>query len=184
MLIVPTDADEARRRLGQIETFAGLAAMDPASGITVETRDAGGEEITSIRWTDPNAVDPAMPAPVDLSAVVVEWTVTDDRAVIGVGDLFVERVLDLDPADSLASQARYADAIDELGGASNAGTTWLDLRGVRLAIESAVGTAADATTMEFYTTEIVPWLEPLDRVVGISRLEGELLVSSVVLLVE
>jgi hypothetical protein len=185
MLIVPTDADEARRRLGQIETFAGLAAMDPASGITVETRDAGGEKITSIRWIDPNAVDPAMPSPVDLSeGVVVEWTVTEDRALIGVGDQFVERVLDLDPADSLAIQARYADAIDELGGASNAGATWLDLRGIRLAVESAVGTSADEATMEFYTTEIAPWLEPLDRVVGIARLESELLVSTVVLLVE
>jgi len=183
MLLVPNDVAAAERRLDQLATFAGLGALDPASGISVDEEDVDGVTVTTIRWEDPNA-DPAMMMPLPASAVV-EYAVTDDRAIIGVGDFFVRSVLGLAEADSLASQPRYADAIDELGGAENAGVAWLDLAGTREAIESALGpliTEGDPDGV--YESEIQPWLLPLDRFVSVSRLQGDVLVQRAALLVE
>lgn len=186
-IIVPTDMEEARRTMGQLSTFAGLATLDPSIGITVEERDIDGFEVTTLRWSDPNrpAEPPPsdMPAPFALPEVIVEWIVTDDRVVIGVGDRFVERVLGQDPAGSLAETPRFSDAVDELGGSSNAGLTWVDLRGLRLALEAALGDL-DPVGMESYESDILPWLEPLDRIVTVSRIAGDLLETDSVLLVE
>ncbi|HEX2884506.1 MAG TPA: DUF3352 domain-containing protein [Candidatus Limnocylindria bacterium] len=182
MVLVPTDVDAASRRLGQLTTFASLGAMDPEAGITVEESTVAGADVTTIRWADPGSQELGELGP---SAVSVQYTVTDDRAVIGFGEQFVGRVLELEAADSLASQARYTDAVAALGGASNAGVTWLDITGVRAAVEAAMGPMLDAADPEgTYETEIAPWLAPLDRLVSVVRVEGDLLVQQGALLVE
>lgn len=182
MVLVPTDVDAAGRRLGQLTTFASLAAMDPDAGITVEESTVAGAEVTTIRWADTASQELGDIGP---SAVSVQYTVTDDRAVIGMGEQFVGRVLELEAADSLASQARYTDAVAALGGPSNAGVTWLDIAGVRAAVEAAMGPMLDAADPEgTYEAEIAPWLAPLDRLVSVARVEGELLVQQGALLVE
>jgi Protein of unknown function (DUF3352) len=184
-IIAPTSMEDARRTMDQLTTFAGLATLDPTIGITVEERDVEGVEVTSVRWSDPNAAepDPEMPLPVGAIELVAEWAVTDDRVLIGFGDRFVERVLTLDASESLAEVVRYRDAVAELGGPNNAGVTWLDLHGVRLALEGAFA-AIDPAALEVYETDIAPWLEPLDRLVVVARVEGEVLRSDSVLLVE
>lgn len=183
MVLVPNDVDAAERRLGQLASLAGLGALDPSSGITVDEDEVDGVTITSIRWEDPNAVpDPMFPMP---TGVVVEYAVTDDRALIGIGDSFVRRVLALDEADALASQPRYADAVAELGGSENAGVTWLDLTGTREAVEGAMGGLIDMADPEaVYETEVRPWLLPLDRFVGVIRLDGDVLMQRSALIVE
>lgn len=183
LVLVPIDVDEARDRLGQLATFATLAALDPSIGLSVSEREIGDVEVTTIRWADPNAMpDPMFPAP---PAIVVEYALTDDRALIGFGDAFVERVLGLDTADSLASEARFADAVEELGGSSNAGVTWLDLSGTRAALEGALLPMAQAFGLgPDYETDIQPWLLPLDRWVAVTRLEGDVLIQRAALLVE
>jgi hypothetical protein len=181
LVIVPTDADDARRRLDQLATFAGLAALEPTTGISMTERDVEGVSVTSIRWADPNVMtDPLMPmAPVE---IIVEWAVTDDRVYMGVGDGFVPRVITLeDESSSLASESRYSEAIADVGGATNAGVTWMDLRGVRQAIETAVG---QDTLGSSYETDVLPWLAPLDRLVSVSRIDGGVLVGTFVLLVD
>lgn len=183
VLLVPNDVAAAERRLDQLVAFAGLAASDPASGLSVEERELAGTTVTTIRWEDPSAAPAEFLA--EPIAFVLEVAMTEDRAIIGVGDRFVARVLELDEADSLARVPRYADAVAELGGASNAGVAYLDLAGTREAIETAL-----APMMAFmdpdgaYETVIRPWLEPLDRIVGVTRLEGDALVARTVLLVE
>jgi len=181
LVIVPIDADDARRRLDQLATFAGLASLDPTTGISVTERDVESVSVTTIRWADPNAVeqDPLM-APVAPPEVVIEWAVTDDRVYLGVGDAFVPRVLALDDGDSLATVARYGDAIAGFGGPSNAGVAWADLRGVREAIESAIG----GEGLGSYEADILPWLAPLDRLVSVSRLDGGVLIGSFALLMD
>ncbi|CAN5278352.1 hypothetical protein BH23CHL9_BH23CHL9_05730 [soil metagenome] len=184
MVLVPNDMAAAERRLSQLISFAGLAALDPSSGISVEEGEVGSVNVTTIRWEDPNAMppDPMLPIP---TGVVMQVAVTDDRALIGLGEDFVGRVLGLDPSDALASVARYSDAIDDLGGATNTGVAWMDLTGVREAIETAL--AAEIESMDtagFYLTEIRPWLLPLDRIVGVSRLEGDVHLQRSVLLIE
>jgi hypothetical protein len=183
LLLVPNDVAAAERRLDQLATFAGLGALDPTSGISVKEEDVDGVTVTTIRWEDPSA-DPATMVPLPGSAVV-EYAVTGDRAIIGVGDFFVRSVLALDEADSLASQPRYAEAIDEMGGADNAGVAWLDLAGTREAIESALGPMlAEGDPTGIYESEIRPWLLPLDRLVSVSRLEGDVLIQRAALLVQ
>ena len=180
MVLVPNDVAAAERRLGQLATFAGLGALDPSSGITVDEEEVDGVTVTTISWA--GSAGPVLPAE---TGIVVEYAVTDDRAIIGIGDAFVRRVLALDAADSLASQPRYADAIAELGGSENAGVAWLDLAGTREAIESALGPMLAEGGMDgMYQSEIRPWLLPLDRMVGVTRLEGDVLVQRAALLVE
>lgn len=186
-IIVPTDMEEARRTMGQLSTVAGLATLDPSIGITVEERDVEGFEVTTVRWSDPSRpTDPPpsdMPVPFAPPEIAVEWTVTEDRVLVGVGDRFVERALRQDAAGSLAEAPRFSDAVDELGGASSAGLTWVDLRGVRLALEAALG-GLDPAGLESYESDVLPWLEPLDRFVTVSRLDGDFLRNESVLLVE
>lgn len=181
IVIVPTDVDEARRRLDQLAPFAGLAALDATSGISISERDVEGVSVTSIRWTDPNGRAEGLPMPMDMFMFTVEWAVTDDRVYLGVGEGFVPRVVALDEADSLASVACYRDAIDDMGGPTNAGVMWVDLRGVREAIETAIRTDMLGGS---YETDVLPWLEPLDRLVSVNRIEGTVLVGTFALLVD
>jgi len=185
MVLVPNDMAGAERRLSQLISFASLAGgLDPFSGVSTETSEIGSVSVTTIRWEDPNAMlpDPMLPIP---TGVAVQIAVTDDRALIGLGETFVGRVLELDPRDGLASVARYSDAVTELGGTTNTGVAWMDLTGIREAVETAF--AAEIESMDaagFYMTEIRPWLVPLDRIVGISRLEGDVHLQRSVLLIE
>lgn len=183
MVLVPNDVAAAERRLGQLATFAGLGALDPTSGITVDEEVVDGVTVTTIRWQDPNINAMGMPpAP---TGVAVEYAITDDRAIIGIGEVFVRRALALEAADSLASQPRYADAIAELGGAENAGVVWLDLAGTREAIESALGPMLETGDgVAIYEAEVRPWLLPLDRLVSLARLEGDVLVQRGAVIVE
>ena len=183
LVIVPNDVAAAERRIGQLVTFAGLATMDPSSGITVEEAEVAGATVTTIRWNDPNAMPVEdMPIP---TGVAVQVAVTDDRALIGLGETFVGRVLELDPAESLAGEPRYADAIAELGPTSNVGVAWLDLAGTREAIETALAPMLELLDPDgVYESEVQPWLLPLDRLVTVTVLDGEVLVQQSVLLVE
>lgn len=184
MVLVPNDMAAAERRLSQLISFASLAGLDPSSGVSTETSEIGSVSVTTIRWEDPNALppDPMLPIP---TGVAVQIAVTDDRALIGLGETFVGRVLELDSGDGLASVARYSDAVTELGGATNTGLAWMDLTGIREAIETAFATEIESMDAAgFSMTEIRPWLMPLDRIVGISRLEGDLHLQRSVLLIE
>ena len=183
LVLVPNDVEAAERRLGQLGSFASLGALDPTSGISVEEAEVAGVTVTTITWdaTDAAAEMFMMPMP----SIVLEYAVTDDRALIGFGDVFVRRVLELDAADSLAGVPRYADAISDMGGAENTAVMWLDLAGTRDALESALGPLIESADPDgLYESEVRPWLAPLDRIVSVSRLEGEVLVQRTALLVE
>lgn len=182
LVLVPSDTDAARRRLDQIGSFASLAALDPTSGISVDEREVAGVTITTVRWAAPDESMSMFAVPL---GIAIEYAVTDDRALIGFGDAFVGRVLELDASASLASEPRYADAVAGAGGAENAGVTWVDLAGAREAVEDALGPLIGAAGGgDAYEAEVRPWLLPLDRIVSVSRLEGDVLVQRAALLVE
>ena len=81
-----------------------------------------------------------------------------EHVLIGVGDRFVGRALQLAPGDSLADNARYRAAIDRFGGDDNMGAFFLDLVGLRETVESAAGEMLPPE----YATDTQPYLEPLD----------------------
>ena len=175
LVLVPSDRDAAERRLGQLATFATLAALDPASGITVDEATIGAATVTTIRWEDPGMSEMMMGLP---TAIGVQYALTDDLVLVGVGERFVGRVLELDPAASLAEVAGYVDAVATLGGPGSTGTAWVDLAGILAAVETAagpmLGTEGD---------EALAWFRPFDRIVSVARLEGEVLVQRTVVLV-
>lgn len=182
-VLVPNDMDAAQRRLDQLASFAELGSLDPSSGVSVTEEQVGDATITTIRWEDASAEpDRVLPTP---PGVVVEYTVTSDRVLIGLGDTFVRRALELDAADALAAEPRYTDALSELGGVTNAGVTWIDLAGAREALEAALLPMAEAMPgADAYATEVEPWLAPLDRFVTVARLDGEVLVQRAALIVD
>ena len=174
IVLVPSDRDEAERRMNQLATFAGLAALDPSMGVTVEEAEVAGVTVTTLRWSDPSTEM----APMGVSGLSLQYAVTDDRVLVGIGEAFVGRALELGAADSLATAPRYADAVAALGGADAAGISWLDLAGTIDAAMAAVagfGVDVDASELE-------GWLAPFDRLVAVSRLDDEVLVQRSVLL--
>jgi uncharacterized protein DUF3352 len=180
LVLVPNDRDAAGRRLEQLATFAGLAALDPTSGVSVSREEVNGTTVTTIRWDAPNGGGDVVSGP---SGVSVEYALTDDRVLVGVGEAFVRRALALDAADSLASVERYTAAVAEMGGSTNVGVTWLDLAGLRAALQPLL-TAADPHMATMYETTVEPWLEPLDAVVSVRRVDGDVVVQRAALLVD
>lgn len=181
LLLVPNDVEAAERRLSQLSSFATLAGLDPESGVSVEESEVGSATVTTIRWHDAGAMPQSMvPVPASLS---VQYTVTDDRAIIGFGESFVGRVLALGSGESLGSEARFTNAIADLGGPSSTALTWVDLAGAREAAEAAMGSALEMFGSD-YEADVLPWLAPLDRLVSVTRLEGEVLLQRGALLVD
>jgi len=183
IILVPSDMDAAERRLGQLATFATLAGLDPNSGVSVTESEIAGEEVTTISWSGPEEVE-AFGDPM-AGGVVIQYTVTDDRAIIGIGDAFVRVVLELDEADSLAADERYTATIDELGGASNAGVAWLDLAATREAVMAAIAPMIASFDPDGEMLAAVePWVLPLDRFASVTVLDGDVVVQRAALFVE
>ena len=176
ILAVPDDMDAAERRLDQLTSFAGLAALDPASGITVGSEDVGDVTVTTIGWT--GAAELGAELPVEAGALTVELAVTDDRVLIGIGDAFVRPMLNLSGGSTLANQSRFTDAVGELGGANNAGVTWVDLAGLHAAVGGMLGPMMPAPD------GADDWLGPLDVFVSVTRLDGDVLVQRAALLTD
>ena len=174
LVIVPTDVDVAQRRLDQLATFAGLAALDPSMGISVDESDVGGTSVTTIRWAAPQEAGMEMfGVPAELA---VQYAITDDRVLVGVGEDFVPQALGLDRADSLAASDRFTAAVAEMGGPESASITWLDLAGAYAAVEAAVGPEM--------LGEMDAWVEPLDQFVSVTLRDGDLLIQRAALLVD
>ena len=85
----------------------------------------------------------------------------------------------------MAAEPRFAAAGASLGPASNAGVAWLDLAGTREAIEAALEPMLDFLDPDgTYQADVRPWLLPLDRLVTVTVLDGEVLVQRSALLIE
>lgn len=179
LVVVPTSTEAAQRQLSQLTSLAALGAMDPDSGVTVTTEPVAGVEVTTLRLGGPL---PVPDAPIDVPAnIALQWAVTANRAYIGIGDTFVTDALTLADGASLADQPRFAEAVAQLGGASNAGVTWVDLDGLVSALPGLLGPMSPDLGG---TLDELEALGPLDRFVSVSRVEGSLLVQRAALLLD
>jgi hypothetical protein len=181
LVLVPDDRDAAERRLEQLAAFAELGAGEAGIGVTVEEAEVSGTQVTTLCWRDPDAIDLELAIATE---VCVEWALTDDRVLVGFGEGFVARSLGLDAGDSLAAQAGFSAAVASMGGASNAGMAWIDLDGLTSAVTDLLGSAPEAQMFASPLAEAMAWLDPLDSIVSVSRLEGDLLVQRAALIVE
>ena len=168
-----TDTDAATDRLRQLQNLLGLATMDPSAEVKVSTETVAGVEVTSIRFT---TTTPDMSGDNADSAemeAVIQYAMDGEHVLIGVGDQFVGRALQLVSGESLADDARYTAAINRFGGADNAGAFYLDLAALRETVEAEAG---DMLPPE-YATDTQPYLEPLDVLAGVTRVENGALVT-------
>jgi len=161
LIITPKDSAQARTKLLQIQ---GLIQLSQASGgpkVTVSEAEHHGSTITTIH-VDAGATTPSW-------ATTYQYTVSDSRVVIGVGDTFVARVLDTGLGTSLGQDSRFYAALQSVGGTPNRGTFWLDLAGLRAALEPLLPAEAKAT----YQSEVQPWVAPFDYAIGAVRSDGQ-----------
>jgi hypothetical protein len=170
VILNASDPEAAATRIEGLLSLARLSVMDPSLGVTVTESTVGEVEVTTIHWEDPAAAEGFSMLP--LSGASLQVAVDGDRVVIGVGERFVTRVLELEAAESLAQSERFAAAIADLGGTNNAGSVWLDLRGTREAIEAALPAQMLSGFVD-YEADVKPWLVPFDFAAGVTRLDGE-----------
>jgi hypothetical protein len=164
------DPEAAARRLNQLGALAELAAASGEAEIGVDTETVDGVEVTRITYSDAMSGDLG-----PLSEVALEFALDGDVALIGIGRDFVRGALARDPADSLAQSDRYGAAVSRFGGSNNSGTFYLDLTGLRLAVEGAIPESGDLG----YAQEVRPNLEPLDVLVGVTRVDGDRVLSRI-----
>jgi hypothetical protein len=162
------DPEAAARRLDQLGALAELAAAGGGAQVGVDTETVDGVEVTRITYQDPLSGDLG-----PLSEVALEYALDGDVALVGIGRDFVRSAVARDPADSLARSDRYGAAVSRFGGSNNSGTFYLDLTGLRLAVEGAIPQTGDPG----YAQEVRPNLEPLDVLVGVTRVDGDQVVS-------
>lgn len=165
MVLEATDPTAAERRLSQLRAFAELAALDPSSGITVQTDTVADVDVTTIRMPAGGGNGFGTPF-----APALQYAINGDRVLIGLGDRFVPEALSRNAADSLASSERFTTAIDRVGGQDNAAAMYLDLTGLRTAAESVMGGDPGYA-------EVRPNLEPFDYLASASRVSGGRIVS-------
>lgn len=163
LVLIPNDADAARQRLGQLVALAQLGE-GRADGLSISDEQVDGVTVTTFHFGP--------------SGFAVQYAVTDERVLIGFGDRFVKNALKVTESDSLAASARYRQAIDQVGGAANAGAMYLDLAALRGALES--GLPADARS-DYEAAR--PYLEPFDYVAGTTRADGDLMIGRMAIVV-
>ncbi|HEY7848373.1 MAG TPA: DUF3352 domain-containing protein [Candidatus Limnocylindria bacterium] len=170
LVLEVTDADAADERLRQLQSLLSLATMDPASEVEVTTETVAGVEVTSIRFT---TMTPTFGSDAGEKEAVIQYAMDGEHLFIGVGDRFVSRALQLAPGESLADNPRYTEAIGRFGGANNAGGFFLDLATLRETVEAEAGEMLPPE----YASEVQPYLQPLDLLAGVTRVEGDAVVT-------
>ena len=163
-ILTTDEPDAARQRIGQLRALAELGAAQ--AGMTFSEEEVAGVEVVTVRFP----MDDAAGLPLE---PVVQYAIDERRVVVGVGDQFVRRVLELDTGASLAASDRYRAARDAAGPASNQGVAWLDLVALRAAIEPNL--PPDVRAM--YDQFVAAWVDPLDYLVGVTSQQGDVSVA-------
>jgi len=172
IISTPTDAQAARSKLLQLRSILQLASANGSAQVQISEADHNGTQITTIH------VEAGKEVP--SWASTLQYAVTDQRVVIGSGDSFVARVLDMQSANSLASNPRFRAALDSVGGASNTSDFWFDLAGLRTALEPLV----PADSQAIYQSSIKPWVAPFDYAVGAGKSDGQQIESRFAIVVK
>jgi hypothetical protein len=167
LVIHPRDAAAADRLL---TTLAGFVALGGgSSGMAIRTEDHNGTKITIIDLSGMPGVSTAgLPAGYKPEFA---WATNADVTVVGYGSNFVAAVLDAGPGNSLGDDARFKALLGRVG-ADNIGVAFLDVAAIRALLEPIAQAQVPADKWTKYTTEIQPYLEPLDAVISAIRKDG------------
>jgi hypothetical protein len=183
VIIVPTDAANARHLLTSLKSAIGLAGDQ--AGVTIREEDHGGVTITIVDAGDIAKLAGSMgqlPPGFQLPSGHIElaWAVTDQIVVVGSGPDFVKHVLDTTEATSLGANARYKALADRAGSGSAA--YFVDIAAIRAMSEGfAKGIGTDLGT---YDSDIKPFIAPFDALYVSASTDGDLVHSSFYLTVK
>lgn len=178
-ILVATDPQAAQLRLQQLAALAKLGtAPSVTSGVSIQVSESqvSGTTVTTIRF----GLTPANSAGTGLTSLAIQYAIADGRVVLGIGDRFVARVLQLGSGPNLAANPRFSAALQGLGGEQNAGTFYLDVAQLR----GVVSAALPATVSGPYQATVEPYLAPLDYLAGVTRIEGDRLVQRAALVLK
>ena len=173
LVIHPRDADKATRLFTTINGFLALAGS--STGVATRTEDHNGTKITIVDLSGVPGMTTA-DLPPGYKAEIA-WAANKDVAVIGYGSAFVQAVLDAGPGASLGDDARFKGYLARVG-AENLGLAFVDVAAIRALVEPLAQAAAPADAWTRYTTEIQPYLAPLDVLISNVREDGTLTRSS------
>jgi Protein of unknown function (DUF3352) len=143
-----------------------LGAFGSNSGVTVEDEQHGDVTITMIHVTGTQPSMPGMAGPT-VPNLNIGVAVANGQLLIGLDD-FVANALDRTAADSLAANSRFQSAASVAG--DNAGITFVDIAGIRTALEQAI----PAASLQNYEQNEKPFLEPLDYLLQYSVTDGDI----------
>jgi hypothetical protein len=161
--------DKADRLLTTLGGF--LAIGGGSAGVTTRTEDHNGTKITIIDFSNASGMS-TTDLPPGYKAELA-WASNADLAVLGYGSEFVKSVLDAGPGTSLGDDARFKGLLGRVG-ADNIGSTFVDIAAIRALLEPLAQAQAPAEAWTEYTTEIQPYLKPLDAVISTIRKDGGL----------
>ena len=184
VVIVPTDADDARQILTSLKAL--IAQAGGAQGVTVREEDYNGVTITIVDAGDIAALAgqsaTMIPPGLDLPSGHLElaWAVTDDLVVIGSGPDFVKSILDTTKETSIAGDGDYKALVAR--GEESGGVFYLDLTAIR---EMSEGLAEDfGADLSAYERDVKPYLTPFDAIYVSAGEDGSLSSSSFIVTVK
>ncbi|MBA2717745.1 MAG: DUF3352 domain-containing protein [Chloroflexi bacterium] len=179
LVIKPRDAAAAERLSTTLSGF--LAIGGSSAGLTSRFEDHNGTKVTILDLSGVPGAFEDQDLPAGYKAEIA-WATNADVTVIGYGQAFVHTVLDAGPGTSLGEDARFK-ALLERAGADNISTGFVDIAGIRALTEPLMQQLAPADEWTKYTTEIKPYLERLDALIGANRKDGTLDRGSTILTV-
>ena len=186
--------------VGDVAISVGLSAEAPWAGLVATVDDeaiasarvdrllatirsfatfGGGIEFSELQY------GAAKLTVISFGGALQEWgagtlsvTVTDGRLLIGLGD-YVRNALDQTRDGSLAARPQYQAAL-RAAGSANAGVVFVDIRGLRTALEGLI----PPPVLQSYEQDQKPFLAPLSHLAVINTTEGSITVSHVFVYVE
>jgi hypothetical protein len=171
-----SNEDVAKQRLGQLTQLLRLGGTQAGGQIAVTEEDHGGITITKIAVATDGAFDFGGQ---QIEDIEIGFAFKQGLFVLGPPD-YVIRILDLPAGQNLAGSDRFKDALAAAGGLQTAGLSYVDLAGLRTAAEALIPSDNRAK----YDQEVKPYLEPLDRMISATLVEGDTLVNRAIFIVK
>lgn len=178
LVIKPRDAAAAERLVTTLNGFLAFGAG--SAGLTTRTEDANGTKVTILDFSGTPGMNSAGLPPGYKAEIA--WATNADVTVVGYGAAFVKEVLSAGPGNSLGDDARFKALLARVG-ADNISLGYVDVAGIRGLIEPFVERMGGADKLKSYNTEIKPYLERLDAMIGANRKDGILDRGSTILTV-
>jgi hypothetical protein len=152
-----------QERVTSLMTILRLATSQMAEdGISMETNDVGGVEVTTINLPiDSIVAEAGVPLTMGDS---IDVAIFEDTLLMGMGD-FVESAILSDGTDSLGDNAGYLDALGE--DTVNSGVTYMNISSLLTALDPLLSMMAPEWT------QIAPYATGVDRMIMVGTADDE-----------